>query len=209
MNLGGDCQQHACLFLWSRTSLAGVFLGEMSIVVASELEQPSPAPWLRLVPTERLMEQHNSPGWSSWPHIIMAYLSGLFTLSVLADVLTSPAPELASCPHALCNIFYSSPGQERCCKKKTGHVQVPARHLCLWEKIQLCPWAKHTSCETIDGRGDVEMARGCTEIFRILHLNINFHSLFWHLHSRMCCFNYIKQCQSCTKDVNCMSSSVD
>lgn len=85
--------------------MASVSHNEMSIVILSTLQQPSPALWLRFSPTETLMEQHSSPSWSSWPHIAVAHLSDPLTVFTQADVLTSPAPTPASSAKAQCNIF--------------------------------------------------------------------------------------------------------
>ncbi len=94
---------HVCFYGLVRLWL--VSHNEMSIVIISTLQQPSSALWLRFAPTETLMEQHSSPSCSSWPHIAVAHLSDPLTVSMQADVLTSPAPALASCAQPLCNIF--------------------------------------------------------------------------------------------------------
>lgn len=104
------------------------------------------------------MEQHSSPSWSSWPHIAVAHLSDPLTVSTQADVLTSPTPALASYSKALCNNFILPLGRSMAAmlRGKTAQLRVPAWHLHLWEKIQLCPWARHISCEAkgTAGRAD-------------------------------------------------------
>lgn len=50
MKLGGGCLQHACLFSWIIPPLASVSHTEISIVILSILQQPSPALWLRFSP---------------------------------------------------------------------------------------------------------------------------------------------------------------
>lgn len=181
MKLGGGCLQHACLFSWISTPLASVSHNEMSIVILSILQQPSPALWLRLAPTETLMEQHSSPSWSSWPHIAVAHLSDPLTVSTQADVLTSPTPALASYAKALCNIFILPLGRSMAAmlRSKTGQLQVAAWHLHLWEKMQSCPWARHISCKAkrTAGRTDERMGRWWDSGWKCLKFAVLYRSI--------------------------------
>ena len=158
MKLGGGCLQHACLFSWITTPLAGLSHNEML-----PPQNCSSPPLPRLAPTETLMEQHSLPSWSSWPHIAVAHLSDPLTVSTKADVLTSPTPALASYAQALCNIFILplSGSVDAMLRSKTGQLWVPVCHLHLWEKVESCPWARHISCwaEGPVGCRDEEMGR--------------------------------------------------
>lgn len=135
------CVQHACLLLWISAPLTSPsWIPQWDVNC-----QSSPAPHVPQL-KQRGRGRHRFPSWSSWPHITVAHLSDPLTVFTQADVLTSPAPVLASTAKAQSNIFSLPWAAAAAWRQEVREVN--SRFLFgIWEKAQLRPWARQISCK--------------------------------------------------------------